>query len=357
MTTSPGPEAGGSPAELSARQELILRAVVERFIASGTPVGSRHIAGTHGIDFAPSTVRYELARLEELGYLSHPHTSAGRVPTDRGYRYYVDRLVPRGGGAVVPADALQTAVDLGEMRTEVEGALQRLADAISELTSLLGVVTAPVTRIATIRHVEVLQLQPQLVTVVVITSTGSVSTRIIAFDRPVDPGLVEWAKAVFNERLTGIGVGARMLDARLSDTTLSVREHEFLDALTPALSEMAEETSDHLFVGGRARFVAESHQDLAAIGALMEQLEERYTLLALLRRAMSRNEVYLHIGSELPEPGLQGLSMVAANYGVARSNLGTISLIGPTRMDYRLAMSTVREAAVVFSRYLEGVYE
>jgi heat-inducible transcriptional repressor len=353
MTSSSGPASGG----LSARQELILGAVVERFIASGTPVGSRQIAGTHGIDFAPSTVRYELARLEELGYLSHPHTSAGRVPTDRGYRYYVDRLVPRGGGEIVPADTLETAVDLGEMRTEVEGALQRLADAISELTSLLGVVTAPITRVATIRHVEVLQLQPQLVTVVVITSTGSVSTRIIGFERSVDPGLVDWAKSVFNERLTGVGVGARMLDARLSDSTLTVQEHEFLDALTPALTEMAEETSDHLFVGGRARFVAEPHQDLAAIGALMEQLEERYTLLALLRRAMSRNEVYLHIGSEMSEPGLHGLSMVAANYGVARGNLGTISLFGPTRMDYRLAMSTVREAAAVLSRYLEGVYE
>lgn len=357
MTTTSGLEPAGAPVELSPRQEQILGAVVERFIASGTPVGSRHIAGTQGIDFAPSTVRYELARLEELGYLSHPHTSAGRVPTDRGYRYYVDRLVPRGGGAVVSTEAIESAIDLGEMRTEVEGALQRLADAISQLTSLLGVVTAPITRIATIRHVEVLQLQPQLVTVVVITSTGSVSKRIVAFDRPVDPGMVDWAKAVLNERLTGLGVGARMLEARLSDPTLTAREHEFLAAIGPAVAEMAEETSDHLFVGGAARFVAESHQDVAAIGALMEQLEERYTLLALLRRAMSRNEVYLQIGSELPEPGLQGLSMVAANYGIARGNLGTITLFGPTRMDYRLAMSTVREAASVFSRYLEGVYE
>jgi heat-inducible transcriptional repressor len=357
MTPPSGSDLGAPSADLSARQEQILGAVVERFIASGTPVGSRHIAGTPGIDFAPSTVRYELARLEELGYLGHPHTSAGRVPTDRGYRYYVDRLVPRGGGAVVQADALETAVDLGEMRTEVEGALQRLADAISQLTSLLGVVTAPVTRIATIRHVEVLQLQPQLVTVVVITSTGSVSKRMVAFDQPVDPGLVEWAGSVFNERVTGQGVGARTLEARLTDSSLTPRERDFLDALAPALSEMAEENSDLLFIGGRARFVADPRQDVAAIGALMEQLEERYTLLALLRRAMSRNEVYLHIGSELPEPGLQGLSMVAANYGVARGNLGTISLFGPTRMDYRLAMSTVREAAAVFSRYLEGVYE
>ncbi len=357
MTSVSGPHPGEPNQPLSPRQGQILGAVVERFIASGIPVGSRHIAGTSGIDFAPSTVRYELARLEELGYLGHPHTSAGRVPTDRGYRYYVDELVPRDGGAVVSASALETAVHLGEMRKEVDGALQRLADAVSQLTSLLGVVTAPATRIATVRHVEVLLLQPQLVTVVVITSTGAVNKGMVAFDRAVDPGLVEWAKAVFNERLTGVGVGARTIDARLTDPSLTMREKEFLDALSPALTEMAEETADHLFVGGRARFVADSRQDIAAIDALMAQLEERYTLLALLRRAMSRNEVYLQIGTELAEPGLQGLSMVAANYGVARGNLGTISLFGPTRMDYRLAMSTVREAAIVLSRYLEGVYE
>ena len=357
MTTASGPHPGEPSHPLSPRQEQILGAVVERFIASGIPVGSLHIAGTSGIDFAPSTVRYELARLEELGYLGHPHTSAGRVPTDRGYRYYVDQLLPRGGGAVVPASALETAINLGEMRKEVDGALQRLADTVSQLTSLLGVVTAPATRIATVRHVEVLLLQPQLVTVVVITSTGSVNKGMVAFEQAVDPGLVDWAKAVFNERLTGVRVGARTIDARLTDPSLTVREKEFLDALAPALTHMAEETADHLFVGGRARFVADSRQDIAAIDALMEQLEERYTLLALLRSAMSRNEVYLQIGTELSEPGLQGLSMVAANYGVARGNLGTISLFGPTRMDYRLAMSTVREAAVVLSRYLEGVYE
>ena len=125
----------------------------------------------------------------------------------------------------------------------------------------------------------------------------------------------------------------------------------------PALTEMAEETSDHLFVGGRARFVADSQQDMAAIGALMEQLEERYALLALLRRAMSRNEVYLHIGSELPEPGLQGLSMVAANYGVARGNLGTITLFGPHAWTTAWQCPRCGKPPTVFSRYLEGVYE
>jgi heat-inducible transcriptional repressor len=355
MSSSAAPAHPARP--LSPRQERILRAVVERFIATGVPVGSRHVAGTGGIDFASSTVRYELARLEDMGFLGHPHTSAGRVPTDAGYRYYVDVLLPAdppaapAGGLV----AIERALDLGEMRKEVDAALQNLAEVVSQLTCLLGVVTAPAPQAATVRHVEVLLLQPQLVMVVVITSTGEVNKRIFAFEGAVDPGLVEWARAFLNERVTGYPVGARLMESRLAEPSLSARERAFAEALAPAITEMGEETPDQLYVAGQARFLADARQDLAAIDTLMAQLEQRATLLGLLRRALSRHEVYLHIGAELP--GLQGLSMVAANYGVARRNLGTISLIGPTRMDYRLAIGTVREAATALSRYLEGVYE
>ncbi len=344
--------------ELSERQRQILRAVVERFIASGAPVGSKHLAGSEGIDFAPSTVRYELARLEDLGFLDHPHTSAGRMPTDRGYRYYVDRLLPRDPSSLpAPAPAIQEALAVGEMRREVDAALQSLAEVVSQVTSLLGVVTAPAPEAATVRHVEVLLLQPQLVMVVVITSTGAVNKRIVAFDAPVDPGLADWAKAVFNERITGVALGSRSAEGRLLDPSMSPREQAFIRTLAPAVTDVAGASTEALYVGGRARFVADSRSDLAAIDALMAQLEERYSLLAMLRGALSRHEVYLHIGQEMSTPGLSGVSMVAANYGVARRNLGTVSLFGPTRMDYALAIATVREAAGQLSRYLEGVYE
>lgn len=345
------------PTDLSDRQRQILRAVVDRFIASGAPVGSKHLAGSEGIGFAPSTVRYELARLEEMGYLTHPHTSAGRVPTDLGYRYYVDRLLPRDPSRLpAPPPAIQQALELGEMRREVDAALQTLAEVVSQVTSLLGVVTAPAPQAATVRHVEVLLLQPQLVMVVVITSTGAVNKRIVAFDSPVDTGMVEWAKAVFNERITGMALGSRSAEGRLVDPSMSPREQGFMRMLAPAVTDVDGPATEALYVGGRARFVADARTDLAAIDQLMAQLEERYTLLAMLRGALSRHEVYLHIGQEL-NPGLQGVSMVAANYGVARRNLGTVSLFGPTRMDYALAIATVREAAGALSQYLEGVYE
>lgn len=345
------------PGELKPRQELILRTVVEEHISTGVPVGSKHIAGREGLDFASSTVRYELARLEELGFLDHPHTSAGRVPTDRGYRYYVDTLLTRDPPARPPA-MVENALDLTVMRREVDAALERLADVVAQVTNLLGIVTAPPPQSSTVRHVEVLLLQPQLVMVVVITSTGAVTKRVFAFESAVDPGLCEWAGAFLNEQVVGLPVGARMVASRIAEFSLGLKELEFLEVLSPALTGLEEEAVGGLFVGGQARFLAEQrHLDMMALDALMESLEERYQLLAMLRGALSRNEVYLRIGAELPDRSLSGLSMVAANYGVPRRNLGTVSLFGPTRMDYRLAMATVRAAAQVLSRYVEGVYE
>ncbi len=341
---------------LSPRQEVLLRMVVERHVATGTPVGSKNIAGQAGMDFASSTVRSELARLEQLGLLDHPHTSAGRVPTDSGYRYYVDHLGP---GDQLPAPReVAGALAVGEMRKEVDAAMRRVADAMSQVTNMLGVVTAPPARSATMRRVEVLVLQPQLVMVVVITSTGAVTKRMFAFDQPVDPHLADWASDFLNERVVGLPVGARIVASRLTDPSLAPREHAFIEAIGSALTELEdEEAQGVLFVGGQARFLEENRaQDLIEIGSLMHALEERYALLELLRGALAANEVYLRIGAELPDPSLRGVALVAANYGVARMNLGTVSVIGPTRMDYRLAIATVREAAHALSAYVEEVY-
>ena len=359
MSDLPAPP-GDADEPLKPRQEIILRTVVEEYIASGTPVGSKNLAGRDGIDFASSTVRYELARLEEMGFLGHPHTSAGRVPTDHGYRYYVDTLLTRDPPAQSPA-MVEAALDLTEIRREVDNALARLADVVAQVTNLLGIVTAPPPESSSVRHVEVLLLQPQVVMVVVITSNGAVTKRVFAFDAAVDSGLCDWAGAFLNERLAGLTVGSRLMESRLDEPSLSVKEKAFLGVLIPAITDLTDleaGAASSIFIGGQARFLAEQrHLDVMAIDTLMESLEERYQLLALLRGALSRNQVYLRIGSEIPSAGLSGLSMVAANYGVARRNLGTVSLIGPTRMDYRLAMATVRGAAQLLSRYVEDVYE
>src|SRR5207244_3547402 len=192
--------------ELTPRQRDILGKLVEEHVATGQPVGSKHLVERSRLLVSSSTVRYELAELEGLGFLTHPHTSAGRIPTERGYRLYVDELLER----LEPRPA-RFQLDLSALRSEVESALQATTEALADLTSLLALVSAPPLETTTVRHVEVLLLQPQVVVVFVITSTGDGSKRLVTFDEPVDRGLAEWAAEYLHERGAGVGRGAPRL--------------------------------------------------------------------------------------------------------------------------------------------------
>jgi heat-inducible transcriptional repressor len=336
---------------LTPRQELLLSKVVDGFSATGQPVGSKALAGDPDVTAGPSTVRNELAVLEELGLLAHPHTSAGRVPTDAGYRYYVDQLLP------VPSQP-PSDLRLELVRREVDEAMRVTTETLSQVTDLLAIVSAPPIQTTTIRHIEVLVLQPQVLMVVIITSTGGVSKRVFGFERPIDPGLADWAAAYLNERLVGLGLGARTLRSRLADATLPATERVFLDGLAPAFTELAETADNTLYFDGAARLLSEYRfQDVTQLNALLELLERRVSLLGLLSEALSERDIYVRIGGENAIPALQSLSLVAANYGLPQRNLGTVSVIGPTRMDYGLAIGTVREAAHQLSRFIEDVYE
>jgi heat-inducible transcriptional repressor len=336
---------------LTPRQELLLGKVVDEFNATGQPVGSKALAADPDISYGPSTIRNELAVLEEQGLLAHPHTSAGRVPTDAGYRYFVDKLLPakREGEA---------GLQLGLVRREVDEAMRVTTETLSQVTNLLAIVSAPPIATTTIRHVEVLPLQPQVLMVVVITSTGGVSKRVFTFARAVDPGLADWASSYLNEQLVGMGVGARMIGARLNDPGLHPNERAFIRELAPAFTELAETAENTLYVDGAARLLSEHRfQDVSQLNALLEALERRVSLLGLLTRALDERDIYVRIGGENEMPALQSLSLVAGNYGLPQRNLGTVSVIGPTRMDYARAIMTVREAAFQLSRFVEDIYE
>jgi heat-inducible transcriptional repressor len=337
---------------LSPRQELILAKVVDGYLQTGQPVASRSLAADIELDCGPSTIRNELAQLEEHGLLAHPHVSAGRIPTDAGQRYVVDRMLASGQGLVSAR-----RLELSLIRREVEEAMRATTETLSQVTNLLAVVSAPAMDTATIRHVEVLALQPQVVVVVVITSTGGVSKMLVTFDGAVDPGLVAWAGEYLNERLVGLGVGARMLNQRLADPSLSPTELAFLARLAAAFSEISSEGEDTLYLEGTARlFSAGQIQDAAQINELMSLLERRVALLRVLRTALGQSGVYVRIGHENEIPAMRSLALVATGYGVGARNLGAVSVIGPVRMDYASAIVTVREAAHELSRFVEDAY-
>lgn len=340
--------------ELSPRQEAILVRVVEKYVETGAPVGSKTLVA-QGVKVSSSTVRNELSQLEEFGFLSHPHTSAGRVPTDLGYRFFVDRLIesidPGRGEA-------ELALDLSQLRSEVDSALQITTEALAEMTHLLALVSAPPLETTAIRRVEVILLQPQLVLVVVITAAGGVMKRLISFGEQVDSGLADWAVEYLNEQLAGLQLSARLLRSRFEDPELSQRERAFLAEVRPAFTDVLEAGEQALFVGGTAGLLDEFRaEDLDGYRRLLEVLEQRAALLGLMRASLGSKRPFVRVGSEFEDPDLARVSLVGAPYGLQHRNLGTVSLLGPLRMDYVKALDAVRGAAHELSRFVEKVYE
>ena len=317
--------------ELSPRQRSILRHVVEEFVATGQPVGSRTLVDRAGLNIAPSTVRHELAELESKGFLTHPHTSAGRVPTESGYRYYAAELLGR-----LEPQPQEFPLDLHTTRTEVEAALEA----------------------TTIVRVEVLLLQPALVMVVVITSAGGVTKRLFQFDTAVDSGLAQWANEYLNETVSGLQLGTALLRRRFDDPGLSPRERAFLGAVRPAFTELMA-AAQRLYVGGAADLLGEVRNDeLEAYRSLFELVEKRAALLDVLGDAsFDTRGPFVRVGHELAHPALQEIALVGAAYGVMHRVLGAVSLIGPVRMDYEKAVGAVRSAASELSRFAESVYD
>ena len=337
---------------LTGRQERVLRTVIEEYIATGAPVGSKHLSEHHGFGVAASTIRNDLADLEDMGMLAHPHTSAGRVPTDAGYRHYVDAVAGERREAQ-PALLLER----DRARSEIDDALRETAEALSRVTELMAVVSAPAVTTSSLRHIEVLALQPRLVMVVLITTSGQVTKRVFDFAGPVDEGLAEFARVYLNERLLGAQLGTRRIAAVFESPDLRPKERVFLDALRPAFDAGGPGDVEGLHLGGASRLLDNlTRQGAGHLNELLEMLEHRYNLLELLAEALREDGVYLRIGHELTPPSLQACSMVAANYGVANRNLGTVSVLGPTRMDYQRVIATVRATADGLSAYLEEIW-
>ena len=338
---------------LTPRKREILRLVIEEYVASGQPVGSRALVERSALGFSASTVRGELAELETLGLLTHPHTSAGRTPTESGYRLYAEELVDTLEGR---PEAL--GVDLRSMRNEIEQALRTTTEMLSDATRLLALVSAPSLETASIRHIEVLTLQPKSVMVVVITSTGGVTKQVFHLDDPVDPGLVAWAGEYLEEAIVGERLGSRAVRRRLEAPELTPRERMFLSLIGQTLLEVGAEAGPEVFVGGTAGLVGGARaEEVEATMRLVELLERRAAVLELMSEALEPQRPIVHVGPAFAGADLSSVSLVGATYGIRSTPLGAVGLVGPLRMDYEKAIRTVRAAAFELSRFVEDVYE
>jgi heat-inducible transcriptional repressor len=339
-------------AALTPRQRDILARVVEEYIATGQAVGSRHLVERAGLQVSSSTVRNELAELEARGLLTHPHTSAGRVPTELAYRLHAQELLGRQ-----EQRSGSFPLDLSELRREIDAALETTSEVLSRATHMLALVSAPPLQTTSVRHVEVVLLNPRTVMAVVITSTGGVAKRVVSFEDPVDAGLAKWAREYLNERLAGLRLGTNAVRRALEEPSLSAGERRFLGALWPVFTDVMQ-SEQRLYLGGAADLLEGAREDeLGLYRHVLITLERRAALLELLGEALDPLRTWVRVGGELDHPALQEAALVGATYGLTNRALGAVGLLGPVRMDYEKAIRSVRAAAQELSRFVEDVYE
>ena len=328
------------------RKAAVLRAVVESFIDTAQPVGSRAVSDLSDLRVSAATIRNEMASLEAEGYLAQPHTSAGRVPTDAGYRYFVDRLGP---GHLDEAETRQISSFFRHAQGQIEERLADTSRLLSQLTAYAAVVVGPLHDPATVRSAQLVDLGASRLLLVLVTSSGSIERSMIelAPGAAVNPSDVGAASAVLNDAFVGASLGTvptvdptgkREVDDLVATT---------LDALTP-LSHQAGE----LYVGGAAN-MAGQFDAVSTVKSVLAVLEEQLLVVSLLGDLVERG-VSVAIGTETGVAPLSECAVVVAPYKVDGEQIGTIGLLGPTRMDYPKALAAVH---VVSSRLGESLGE
>ncbi|MFN7572415.1 MAG: heat-inducible transcriptional repressor HrcA [Betaproteobacteria bacterium] len=319
------------------RARILLKTLIERYIAEGAPVGSRSLARISGLELSPATIRNVMSDLEELGFVASPHTSAGRVPTTRGYRLFVDTLL-----TVQPLQQEQTRLIEGQLQVaEPQRAIQNAAQLLSSLTRFAGVVVAP-RRASTFCHVEFMRLSDKRVLLIIVSPEGDVQNRVLATDHPYTQSQLVEAANMLNEHFVGLSFdeARRRLHAELSALRQEIAQ--LMEAAVQAGSEAAEE-SDPVVIAGERNLLGV--RDLAAdptkLRSAFDLFEHKTRLAQLLDVAGRAQGVQIFIGGESQLVPLDEMSVVVAPYEVDGQVVGTLGVIGPTRMAYERVIPIV----------------
>jgi heat-inducible transcriptional repressor len=339
---------------LSDRRAMILRAIVTHYVRTGEPVGSKALVESHHLGVSPATVRNEMAALEEAGYISQPHTSAGRVPTDSGYRYFVDSTA--SNTHLSPGEKRKIEHFFGEPRFELEDALRQTASLLSNLTSHAAVVFAPALDRSVVRHVELVELSGGRAMIVVVTDTGRVENHVIAIPAsPADTQLDQTAE-MLNRLVVGVPLekAPATIASNLGRFALELRD--VAAAVAAALGQrLSEREAQRFFLEGTSNIVDEQKfSDLETVRQIIGALEHRRLLLAVLADALSVGSVSVRIGSENEATEMRSCTVVTAAYG-GDSPIGSLGIVGPTRMDYRRTIAAVHEVSANLGRMLSGL--
>jgi heat-inducible transcriptional repressor len=333
---------------LDKRSRLLLKRLIEQYIEEGQPVGSRSLSKISGLELSPATIRNVMADLEELGFVSSPHTSAGRVPTPRGYRFFVDALM-----TVQPLQADQTQLMQGQLQVaEPQRAIQTAAQLLSSLSSFAGVVLSP-RRASTFRQVEFLRLSDRRILMIVVSPEGDVHNRILLTERPYSQAQLIEAGNVLNQQFAGMTFEDARTHLRGELGELRQEMADLMEAAVQAGAEEVERSDPVVISGERNLFgVHDLAADMEKLRALFDLFEHKTRLLQLLDVSGRSQGVKIYIGGESALVPLDELSMVVAPYEVDGRVVGTLGVIGPTRMAYERVIPIVDITAKLLSNAL-----
>jgi heat-inducible transcriptional repressor len=342
----------GESSTLDGRKAMILRAIVSHYVSSGEPVGSKTIAEGYVTGVSAATVRNDMAALEDAGYIFQPHTSAGRIPTDAGYRFFVNTFA---SDAKLPtAERRRIRAFFIEPRWEFEDALRQTASLLSSCTDHAAVVFAPPLERSIVRHIELVALDGNRAMLVLVTDTGRVQNHVILVPDDADEVMLEDTARMLNRLAAGVPLDA------VADTILASLERLPLELRGPAervgrvlADELTRTDAERVYLEGTSNIVDEDKfTDLETVRGVIGALEHRRALLEMLAVALAADHVEVYIGSEIPIHEMQRCTVITAPYRSEGAAIGSLGIVGPTRMDYRRTMAAVREVADSLGRML-----
>jgi heat-inducible transcriptional repressor len=326
---------------LDDRKLAVLRAIVEDFVSTNEPVGSKNLVDRHNLDVSPATIRNDMAVLEEQGYIVQPHTSAGRIPTDKGYRLFVDKLSAIKPFSAAERRAIETflvgAYDLDDV-------VMRTVRLLAQLTRQVAVVQYPSLSRSAIRHVELVPLSERRLLLVLITDTGRVEQRVVEMPGSAEEDSITRLRTVLNTCLDG----RKLTDVAsvVGDLPERVEPRERANAaavFSVILETLVARHDEKIVVGGASNLTAADFSQ--GLREVLEALEEQVVLMRLLGETDDESTVTVRIGAENVVHGLRRTSVVATGYGSGSRSLAKLGVVGPTRMDYPTAMGAVRAVA------------
>ncbi|CAG5093340.1 Heat-inducible transcription repressor HrcA [Thermobacillus xylanilyticus] len=338
---------------LTERQRLILNAIVDDYIRSAEPVGSRSISKKSGVGYSPATIRNEMADLEELGFLEQPHTSAGRIPSAKGYRYYVDHLVRIG--EVDEEDLRCVRSFFARKMTRMEQIIQHAAMILASLTNYTSIVLGPEVFSNSLKAFQLVPLNDQSAVAIIVTNTGHVENRTISIPPGFDINELEKVVAILNAKLVGVPLHRLQtkLYTEVSEELNRYVSHceEIIDTLAQALEQRTEHRA---FTSGTSNMLTQPEfRDVNKVKSILEWLDETP---ALVRSFSPKQEgIQVRIGQENADEALQNCSLITATYVVDGTTIGTIGLLGPMRMDYGKAITLMdilsKDLAAVLAKW------